>query len=243
MRIIVFCLLCQFTLVSGYLFDSENCLPPSESGENLFPRCKEIYGNVEFLYWGVDEGALDYAIKQENPSWVTKPGISSAYPSGKVQQGSYNFNPGVRVLLGFYNAPKYWELFGQYTFYQTQGRSQVTAPRQNNLYLVATFPIIGQNSLLCAKSDLKFNYQILDVMFSRVFDPNPHLRRQPLAPAPLCPARSCKPSRVQKHPHPWRKSLPIALPTTSSNAWSCWMRLQGSVRRPGAFMHAPEPRG
>jgi Legionella pneumophila major outer membrane protein precursor len=174
-----FCLLCLCSTISGALFDSGKCLPPPESFENLFPRCKEIFGNVEFLYWNVEESALDYAIKQRSTGWA--PSDQSGYANGKILGTAFDFNPGVRLLLGFYNAPKYWELFAQYTYFQTLGRNREAKPRQNGLYLVGTFPVPSNKPLLFAKSDVKLNYQIVDAMFSRVFDPNPHLRLRLLA--------------------------------------------------------------
>lgn len=135
-------LLCSLSTLSGAIFDSENCLPPVDSDEVFFPRCKEWLGNVEFLFWKVNEGNLEYAVKEN-----------------KVVRAKFDSNPGVRVMAGFYNAPKYWELFGQYTYFQTYGRNRS-----------------------CERnSHLKLNYQLGDVMFSRVFDPNPHLRMRLLS--------------------------------------------------------------
>ncbi len=175
-------LICSLITATGsaQLFDTVKCLPPLENDEHLFPRCKEIYGNLEFLYWTVDEGALDYAIKMKNRGWGPDTD-SFQFANGKVRRATYDLHPGVRLLLGFYNAPKYWELFSQYTYYQTWGSDKVKKPEEKDLLLVGTFPQPTEFPLAFAKSHVKLNYQIVDVMFSRVFDPNPHLRMRLIA--------------------------------------------------------------
>lgn len=174
--------LSSFTLVNGAFFDSVKCLPLPESGEKLFPLCKEVYGNVELLYWTVEEGALDYSISMKEPDFSFLP---NHYASGKVNRATFEWNPGVRVLIGFYNAPKYWELFGQYTYFQDYGHDKAHKPDEDDLYLNGTFPQISDQFagtfLTKAKSYIRINYQIADVLFARVFDPNPHLRMRLIA--------------------------------------------------------------
>lgn len=168
---------------SAQLFDSTNCLPPLENDERLFPRCKEIFGNLEFLYWTVEEGALDYAIKRKEQGWAPNT-ESFHFANGKVKKTTFDFHPGVRALIGFYNAPKFWEIFAQYTYFQDSGRDKARKPQENDLFLVGTFPQASDffgNFLSMAKSKVDLHYQLVDVMFSRVFDPNPHLRMRMLA--------------------------------------------------------------
>src|SRR5579863_2862199 len=39
---------------------------------DLFSKDKKVlFVNLEFLWWTVNEGALDYAIKMKNPAWGT----------------------------------------------------------------------------------------------------------------------------------------------------------------------------
>lgn len=160
------------------------CLPYPESGEHLFPLCRRIYGNVELLYWSVEEGALDYAVAMKNNSWAPPTDSLFNFASGKTQKANFDFNPGYRVLLGYYNAPKYWELFAEYTRFNTSGHDKVCKPEVADLYLNGTFPQLSDDAgffLEEAKSSINLHYQVFDILFSRVFDPNPHLRMRLIA--------------------------------------------------------------
>lgn len=156
------------------------CLPPLPCDENLFQRCKRIVADVEFLYWSVEEGALDYAIVMENRGWAPAADPLN-YANGKMQRASYDWDPGVRVSIGYYNAPKFWELFAEYTYYSGRGSDSASAPSGAGLFLNGTFPQLSDNivdniPLASAKSSIDLTYQLADIAVARIFDPNPHLR-------------------------------------------------------------------
>ncbi len=171
------------SVVSAQNYNAEcckaRCLPPSETGEAFFPRCKRIFGNIEFLYWTVEEGALDYSVTMGEKSWAPIDSDQN-YATGNLNKTCFDFEPGVRLMLGYYNAPDFWEVFAEYTYYKGCGNDSSKKPIERDLYLNGTFPqlsdAIADLPLAKAKSSIDLSYQLFDVLFSRVFDPNPHLR-------------------------------------------------------------------
>src|SRR5690554_5324328 len=73
-----------------------NCAPPPNCryDYDLYHKDLEVwFGSAEFLYWTVDEGALDYAERMKQPAWSP----TTSYASGSVQSATYDICPGVRV--------------------------------------------------------------------------------------------------------------------------------------------------
>jgi hypothetical protein len=155
-------------------YDSERCLPPAESDNHLFPRCKSFFGSADFLYWTMKEGGLDYVIQDCCLGEVSK------LPFGTLKKSSFKAKPGFRVSVGYYNAPRYWEVAGEYTYYKTNGcdatlgsRDCLLSPTQNVFFF--------KDNLDVASAENDFKYQLGDFFVARVFDPNPHLRMRFLA--------------------------------------------------------------
>ncbi len=162
-------------------YDSERCLPPTETDNHLFPKCKSFFGQVDFLYWTLKEGALDYAIddfccKKKSP-------FAGVLPYGEVKTSHFKFRPGVRVSVGYYNAPRLWEITGEYTYYKTHGSDCTTANANAECPLISTHPLIptSLSKLNSASAENHFKYELGDFFVARVFDPNPHLRMRFLA--------------------------------------------------------------
>ncbi|MEX0962074.1 MAG: Lpg1974 family pore-forming outer membrane protein [Simkaniaceae bacterium] len=146
---------------------------PSDFDYDLFNRDQRtVFINAEFLYWTLDENALDYAIKMKSPSW----GPTPSYAQGDYKIANYNFDPGYRIGVGFFNAPKFWMVFGQYTWLHLKGKDSVKAPDEANEFLTGTWPQVFTNPLSRATSHIHFHYNLFDYLVARVFHPNPHLR-------------------------------------------------------------------
>lgn len=149
--------------------------PPcsDECDPDLFKKNAQIYSaGVEFLYWKVAEGALDYALKMEHPAW----GASPSYAQGKFETAAYNMDPGVRVGFLYFRAPHFWELKWQYTRFTSRGKNQASKPSGDADFLTGTWPQITTNPLAQATSQIHLNYNVFDMFVTRVFIPNPHLR-------------------------------------------------------------------
>ncbi len=153
--------------------------PPPEAppfDADLFRKDAQVFSaHLEFLYWTVEEGGLDYALKMDQPAW----GPSNSYAMGNFQTAGYGFDPGMRLSLSFFRAPKNWEVKWSYTRLTNRGSDRAKAPTEAGQYLTGTWPQIfptASNPLTRATSSLHFNYNVADMLISRVFYPNPHLR-------------------------------------------------------------------
>ncbi len=159
-------------LLLPFLLCADEEPKPGDYDYDLYRKDEEaIFTNLEYLFWTVEEGSLDYALKMSKPA---PSGIS--YASGDVKIADFGWNPGLRVNLGYFNAKKYYEFFLQYTWLRTTGHDTDISPDAPNLYLNGTWPHIFTSPLLSAKSRISNNYNILDLLVDRVFIPNPHLR-------------------------------------------------------------------
>ncbi|NGX39361.1 MAG: hypothetical protein KR126chlam1_00687 [Chlamydiae bacterium] len=156
----------------------EDCCPPRNSccedccHEQLFVEQSQLFLTGEFLYWTVEEGAVDYAIRmnKETPAQKTA-------PIGDYKSADFEFDPGFRVSLGWYNCPKYWELTGQYTWLKSKGSDSASKPDDPNLFLNPTWSTFPNTApYVKAESSIELKYQLGDLYVARVFDPNPHLR-------------------------------------------------------------------
>lgn len=151
---------------------------PQAYDADLFNKGKEVYFvNAEFLYWIVNEGALDYALRMEHPT----SGGMNLFANGELERAKYDWAPGFRVNVGWFYAPHYWDAYLQYTYLRSHGSDEVHAPGGSGKFLNGTFPqpdpspITGA-SLVKAHTHLDFHYNLADFLFSRRFHPNPHLR-------------------------------------------------------------------
>jgi hypothetical protein len=155
---------------------SQSSSPPSclAFDADLFRKDEQVFsGHAEFLYWTIEEGSLDYALKMKTPAW----GIGDVnYAQGNFETAGYGFDPGLRVALSFYRAERYWEVKWQYLRATFRGEDHATAPTGTNEFLTGTWPEIISGPLTKASSKLHFNYNIFDMLIARVFNPNPHLR-------------------------------------------------------------------
>lgn len=104
----------------------------------------------------------------------------------KIKNMEWQWRPGFRVTVGYFNAPKYWEVMGQYTFFYDKGKRHLKTPgtgSQQYLHMVSYLPqqtAMGYTSdanpitSIQASGDLYYND--LSTLVSRNFYPNPHLR-------------------------------------------------------------------
>lgn len=148
------------------------CCP--EFDADLFRKDEQVFsGHAEFLYWTIEEGSLDYALKMKTPDWGSG---DTNYAQGKFETAGYGFDPGFRVAVSFYRAERFWEVKWQYLRETFRGSDHASAPTGTNEFLNGTWPQIISGPLTEAKSNLHFNYNTFDMLIARVFNPNPHLR-------------------------------------------------------------------
>ncbi len=139
---------------------------------DLFRRDESVFSfHGSFLYWRVQEGALSYALKMQEAAPAT-----NVYAQGKFHNATFNGEPGFRVALSYFRAPKYWEVWGQYTRLVANGKNRVGTPEDSGVYLTGSWPQIIAAPLSEAESSIHMNYNVGELIFDRYFNPNPHLR-------------------------------------------------------------------
>ncbi len=138
---------------------------------DLFKKDKKVvFVNAEFLYWKADAIALEYAFQYDQT-----PTTANTYGLGEYQVASYEYDPGFRIALGWFNAPNFWQVYGQFSWMRITSSDK---ENKTNQPLVGAFPQknVLANELQSAFSKLKLNYELGDLLISRVFVTNPHLR-------------------------------------------------------------------
>lgn len=145
---------------------------PEEEEQSRFDSRQRPFANLEFLYWTVQEGALEYAIHNKSPAW----GPTPAFAKGNYKRAHFDWAPGLRVSAGFYRAPHYWEAYGQYTWIFVDGSDDSHKPSASDEFIEATWNEFTPTPLDKAKSHISLHYHVGDLFVSRVFDTNPHLR-------------------------------------------------------------------
>lgn len=178
-------------LTTCFGIQEESCCPP------CLPRCQEVecipcpdlyqigrptvFTNFEFLYWQVLEGALDYAFRMTRPTW----GPTSSYVQGREKRAKFKYQPGFRASIGYFNAPKYYEGWIQYTWLYDKGSNSATQPTVPGASLLSTFPTQFTVPIAQATSHVDFHYHVIDLLADRIFVPNPHLRVRVFGGIPL----------------------------------------------------------
>ncbi len=144
---------------------------------DLFRKDVQVFsGHLEFLYWTVDEGALDYALKMRHSAW----GPSPSYAQGRMESGTFGWDPGFRASFSFFRATRYWEVRWSYTRLTVRGNDCENKPSNPTKFITGTWPQITTGALASAKSHLHMNYNVVDMNVDRYFVPNPHLRMRVL---------------------------------------------------------------
>ncbi len=145
--------------------------PPFDA--DLFRRDVQVYTiDVEALYWMIAEGDLDYSLVMRNPAW----GPTPSYAQGDYHSARFNWEPGFRIGLSYFRAPRYWEMKVFYTRLAATGNNSSGKPEGDSVFLTGTWPQITSNPLTGAKSYIHMNYNVFDLLIDRYFNPNPHLR-------------------------------------------------------------------
>lgn len=145
---------------------------------DLYHKDQEVVStHGEFLYWTVQEGAIDFAQKMNHPAPA-----ELAFGIGKIHSANYEIDPGIRFAVSYFNAPKFWEVRAQYTHLISRGKDRVGQPDlANEEYITGTWPQVLNNPLAHAHSAIEFNYNLFDLTVDRMFIPNPHLRLRMVA--------------------------------------------------------------
>ncbi len=147
--------------------------PEAAWDADLYHRDDQVVSaHLEFLYWKTLETDLIYAQKMSLPAW----GPANNAVQGNYENSSFNIDPGFRVGVSFFRAPKFWEVYGSYTRLTSRGTNSIEAPNSSTQFLTAAWPVPLMSQLTSATSSLHLNYNVADFYVDRYFNPNPHLR-------------------------------------------------------------------
>lgn len=150
--------------------------PPFDA--DLFRKNVQTFSlHGEFLFWQIQEGALDYALSMKQQAW----GDTACFASGNYQSAQFNGDPGFRIGASFFRAPKYWEVKAQYTRLVGFGKNEATKPSEPLHFLTGTWPQVFSAPMASATSVIYLQYNVADLWADRVFHPNPHLRMRLLS--------------------------------------------------------------
>lgn len=106
---------------------------------------------------------------------------TSPKTSEQIQNLNWLWRPGFRVTVGYFNAPKYWEVMGQYTWFEDRGHKTIKSPDPTQQYLRVGCYLPLESTYASAKLNKiqatgQLYYNDLSVLVSRNFYPNAHLR-------------------------------------------------------------------
>ena len=165
---------------------------------DLFSKDKKVlFFNLEFLWWTVNEGALDYAIKMKNPAWGTPTDAVGHY-----KRAEFNWGPGARFNFGYFNAPHYWDAQVQYTYFFSAGSETAKAPHSSTLFLNGTWPQpdpTGATPLARAKSNVSLMMNLIELIMTRRFPPESSLKNPGSWWPDGCLAQSEMGSQLSRH--------------------------------------------
>lgn len=146
--------------------------PPPAWDANLFSQDSQcISSHLEFLYWKAMENSLSYVLKTNAVPWNN----DDTYPIGNYKNADFNIDPGFRIAMSYFRAPRYWEVWGMYTRLTSRGTAQESPPSNPNEYLDSVWTSY-LSTLTQAKTWIHLNYNVADLFVDRYFNPNPHLR-------------------------------------------------------------------
>src|SRR5579862_9872852 len=98
---------------------------------DLFRKDTPVYFiEAEYLYWVVNEGALDYAVKMNK-----RAGPEKSYAVGNFHNAEFDWSSGFRVAFGYFRAPHYWDMFLEYTYLPAFGSNEVRTSHSSDKFL------------------------------------------------------------------------------------------------------------
>lgn len=153
--------------------------PPQEPPKQIVEAKKKgdkghhwhFYVHGELLRWVVQEGSLDYAIKQD--AGIPPPAVSG--PIGKFKTAQFNRETGWRFSAGFRMNPEVWEILYQRTYMKSHGHDFVERNPDPRFFLWGTFIEGVDAGIRSAESTIHLHYSTDDLLFLRYFSPSKYV--------------------------------------------------------------------
>ena len=120
-----------------------------------------FFASGAFLYWRTLLAPTDYAIKDQMR-------LANTGATGDYLSTEYDWDPGLRLNMGYRFKPYFWEVDATYTYFHNSGSNNHTgAPDPNRIILVGTFVQDTGAVLAQANSSLDIDFHLLDILLSR----------------------------------------------------------------------------
>ncbi len=140
----------------------------------------------DFLYWIASEDGLEYAV-----SGLSNSGSTTAVSQGKVREPEFEWEPALRLGIGYTLPKSNWDAGISWTRFRTEARNETTAPQpillSNRLFPMldlptASFGVSGVGTPLdAASAKLQIEYDTLDFLLGREFRVNEYFSVRPSA--------------------------------------------------------------
>ncbi|MFY7842793.1 MAG: Lpg1974 family pore-forming outer membrane protein [Rhabdochlamydiaceae bacterium] len=177
------------------------CCPPiKEECYNVCPPTNEItpkagpgvvggsdlYISADFIFWGVQQDGLEYAVVPSNATRADK--------KGEIYQHGTNWNPGFKLGLGGSLGHDGWDIKADYTWYETRHEGNhrnsrvegetdetpsYTTAQINDSYIFAASPNGAVNSYKKAKSGWSLDLNVVNLEIGRNMYLSPRLEFRP----------------------------------------------------------------
>lgn len=118
-----------------------------------------ISAHVDYLYWQVAEGGLDYIYTDAITSGTFYGG------RGDIHRATFNWHSGFRVALDYSFAPDFWKIRGQYGNFVPSGREKMTPLTGQTIQ--GTFPNVTTTTLAHATSAISLRMHFADLLLSK----------------------------------------------------------------------------
>ncbi|HEY2810086.1 MAG TPA: Lpg1974 family pore-forming outer membrane protein [Rhabdochlamydiaceae bacterium] len=142
---------------------------------------KGEFVDLEFLWWKLDENALEYAIQKKSDQrlYNTPPPPGADALVGHWHRAKLEWSPGFRVKAGLrFDKPSLWELDAVYTYYYTDGDNSVfrnsDQDRFNSENIAFFYGINVGGVYIRGSSKAQFWYHVGDIELASQFHLTPH---------------------------------------------------------------------
>lgn len=137
----------------------------------------DLFVTADFLWWKAEQDGLAYASTGSSPQNAT----ASVSKEGSVRHPDLGWEPGFRAGLGWNTCYDGWDLFAEYTWFQSNGnKDSVTNPADPNNQLVSYWGLgssgIGNSTNLppnfaisSANSDWTAHVNVIDLELGRSY--------------------------------------------------------------------------
>lgn len=152
---------------------SEKEVQPPTYNYRLPAESTGFYTAIDFLLWKVNENGKDFVIKRTDPINAT---IGSGL-LGSFHEAEFEWQPGVRPLIGYQFKPDFWKIEGLYTFYQTGKTTNVNQPEANDPALESLNTTLNGylgNATASARSSTNFIYNSGDLSLKKQYQISPY---------------------------------------------------------------------